>query len=46
MAIAGVRDDGGAPRSVMDRVRGVWTIQDRRREKRNKASESAMAVMN
>jgi hypothetical protein len=33
-------------RSVMDRVRGVWTIQDPRPEKRNKASESAMAVMN
>jgi hypothetical protein len=33
------------PRSTMDRLRGVWTSQDRRTEEPTKASESAMAVM-
>jgi hypothetical protein len=33
------------PRSTVDRVRGVWTSQDRRPEEHTMTSESAMAVM-
>ena len=33
------------PRSAVDRVRGVWTGQDRKPEEHTKASESAMAVV-
>ncbi len=33
------------PRSVMDRVRGVWMSQDRRPKEQAEASESAAAVM-
>jgi hypothetical protein len=33
------------PRSVMDQLRGVWMSDDRRPEEHDKASESAMAVM-
>jgi hypothetical protein len=33
------------PRFAMDRLRGLWTSQDRRPEEHTKASELAMAVM-